>query len=192
MVAIHAYKASALMAILLPFTIQAAPAIPTGKSMEVKPETRIPVADYLLEPSIPNTDGIDQIIDAMKDEKEEKAPVSQEEITSSNPDYFPWGEVYLNREEHHIPDDDDDSEESEARSDDKVKRGMVEGVVDDTASKSAYETIHHKILDTNETTTANEPRYNRMEQYSHRPTLLHEDNTHKVVPQIEKFETKQD
>ncbi|QPC77589.1 hypothetical protein HYE68_008341 [Fusarium pseudograminearum] len=187
MVVIHASGALALMAIALPF-IQATPAIPIGESMEDKSETRIPVVDYLLDPSIPSGDGIDGIIDAMKKEKEEKSIVSRAELAAAR---LPWGRLYLNREEQHIPDDDDDSERHEMRSHGKVKRDVVEGVVDDTGSGSAYETVHHKTLDTNETTTANEPRYNRMEQYAHRPTLLH-GKTHRVVPQIEKAESKHD
>ncbi|KAL6921973.1 hypothetical protein ACHAP8_003441 [Fusarium lateritium] len=193
MVAIHAPKALALMAITLPFVIQAVPAIPIGKSREVESETRILATDYLLEPSIPGTDGINQIIDVMKKDKEERRSVSREEITASNLNYFPWGRVDLNSEEYHLPDDDDESEDSETKSGDKAKRGIDDGVmVDETASNGAYETVHHKILDTNETTVANEPRYNRMEQYSQRPALLHEDKTHKDVPQTEKAETKQD
>ncbi|KAG8677245.1 hypothetical protein FPOAC2_03365 [Fusarium poae] len=193
MVATHAPKALALMAVTLPFVIQAVPAIPIGKSKEVKSENRIPAADYLLEPSIPSTDGIDQIIHVIGKEKEEKPSVSREEITASNLNYFPWGRVNLDSEKTHIPDDDDELEENENKSDDKAKRSMDDGVVvDETASNSAYETIHHKILDTNETATANEPRYNRMELYSNRPTLLHEDKSHKNVPQIEKAKTKQD
>ncbi|KAM0239762.1 hypothetical protein ACHAPO_002733 [Fusarium lateritium] len=193
MVAIHAPKALALMAITLPFVIQAVPAIPIGKSREVESETRILATDYLLEPSIPGTDGINQIIDVMKKDKEERRSVSREEITASNLNYFPWGRVDLNSEEYHLPDDDDESEDSETKSGDKAKRGIDDGVmVDETASNGAYETVHHKILDTNETTVANEPRYNRMEPYSQRPALLHEDKTHKDVPQTEKAETKQD
>jgi hypothetical protein len=189
MVAIHASEALALMAITFPF-IQAAPApaIPIGKGMEDVPTIHVPVADYLLEPSIPSTDGIDQIIDAMKEEKKEEVSVSQEEIKASNLNYFPWGQLYPNKKEHHIPDDDDDSEESEDRPNDKVKRDMV----DDTGSNSAYDTVHHKTLDTNETTTANEPRYDRMEQYAYRPIPLHELKTDRLVPQTEKVEMKQD
>ncbi|RGP68117.1 hypothetical protein FLONG3_8291 [Fusarium longipes] len=195
MVATNVPMASAWMVIALTFTIQAvpAPAIPIGKSMDVKPETRIPVADYLLEPSIPSTDGIDQIIHGMKKENDEEVSVSQEEIKASNLNYFPWGKVYRGKKERNIPDDDDDdSNESEDKLDSKAKRDMIQGMADDTGSNSAYETIHHKTLETNETTTANEPRYNRMEQFAHRPALHHEQDTHIVVPQVEESETKQD
>ncbi|CEI67094.1 hypothetical protein FVEN_g9858 [Fusarium venenatum] len=193
MVAIHALKALALMVITLPFVIQAVPAIPIGKSKEVESETRIPATDYLLEPSIPRTDGINQIIDVMKKDKEEKPSVSREAIIASNLNYFPWGRVDLNSEEYHLLDDDDESRDSETKSGDKSKRSIDDGVmVDETASNGAYETVHHKILDTNETTIANEPRYNRMELYTQRPTLLREDKTHKDVPQTEKAGSKQD
>ncbi|KAL4725391.1 hypothetical protein ACLX1H_007538 [Fusarium chlamydosporum] len=171
MVAIRAPKAFALAAItLLPFIIEAAPAIPHGKCIDDKSETRTKATDFLLEPSIPNKDGIDEISDAMKEE----GSISREEIEASNINYFPWGPYYPQKKQHHIPDDDDDSEESEKTPDDKVKRGWAEdgrGLPNDSPTIDWIDPIDPEILDMIETTTGNEPRYNRMEHFSHRPTL---------------------
>ncbi|KAJ4133600.1 hypothetical protein NW768_005188 [Fusarium equiseti] len=173
MVAIHAYQALAVVAIALPFVIEAAPtpAIPNPNiwNMEVKPEaTRSPVSGIILEPSIPQTgEGLERIKKAMKeiaDEQNRRAQISNRHDFSS---LFP--SVFTTYRS--IPDDDDDSEEHE-------QQPKKRDIADSTINK-------------NKTTAVNEPRYHRLEQIPDRPVLLHKIKTHKVVHQKKADEKQQ-
>jgi len=188
MVTIHTFQALAVIAIALPFVIEAAPtpAIPNPNiwNMGVKPEaTRSPGSGIILEPSIPQTgEGLGRIKKIMKEIADEQNKRVQ---TSNRHDFSSLFPSVLSTYRG-IPDDDDDSEEHEQQPE---KRDIADGIVNDT--ESAYDTVRHKTLGENKTTTAHEPRYHRLEQIADRPVLLHKLKTHKVVPQKEADEKQQ-